>query len=305
MRNIKKLIKMTAKIISGKEISDRLKQELTLEVSEIKKNFDKTPTLAVILVGNDPASQVYVGSKEKAAHKVGMNSIQFKMAEDISQSVLTKKIQELNNDENVHGILVQLPLPKHLDAKKVIYTIDPKKDVDGFHIINAGKLAVGDIEGDEKAMIPCTPLGSLYLIKEAIGSDDLSGKKVLVIGSSNIVGAPLARLLMLKKATVSVANSSTKNLKNECLQADIIISAVGRSNLITADMIKEGAIIIDVGINRIFCEDGTSKIVGDIDFENVKKKAFAITPVPGGVGPMTIAFLLKNTVECFYKLNNK
>lgn len=294
---------MTAQIINGKEVAAQMRVEIAKEVEEIKKKFHITPTLVVILVGSDPASEVYVRNKEKAAHSVGMNSIQFKMAGDISESELVTKIIELNEDKKIHGILVQLPLPKHIDAKKIIRTIDYRKDVDGFNIINVGKLSVGDITGEDKAIIPCTPLGCMHLLKSVKGKN-LAGLKTLVLGSSNIVGRPLARLLMLESCTVTIANRSTRDLKAECLQADVIISATGVANLVTADMVKKGAVIIDVGINRVAAEDGKTKLVGDVDFENVKKVASAITPVPGGVGPMTIAYLLKNTLESCLKLIN-
>ncbi|MFZ9470318.1 MAG: bifunctional 5,10-methylenetetrahydrofolate dehydrogenase/5,10-methenyltetrahydrofolate cyclohydrolase [Rickettsiales bacterium] len=290
----------TDKIINGKEISEKLKLEIAKKVNEIKKEFKVTPTLAVILVGNDPASEVYVSNKEKSAHNVGMNSIQFKMSADISEAELIAKIEELNNDKKVHGILVQLPLPKHIDAKKVIHNINYKKDVDGFHVINVGKLSIGEIDGIDKAMIPCTPLGCIHLLKSVKGNN-LAGLKTLVIGSSNIVGRPLARLLMLESCTVTIANRSTKDLKAECLQADVIFSGAGVINLITKDMVKENSIIIDIGINRVATENGKHKITGDVDFENVKTVASAITPVPGGVGPMTIAYLLQNTLDCCLK----
>jgi methylenetetrahydrofolate dehydrogenase (NADP+)/methenyltetrahydrofolate cyclohydrolase len=257
--------------------------------------------LAVILVGSDPASEVYVSNKEKAAHAVGMNSLQFKLAADISEADLISKIEGLNKDVKVHGILVQLPLPKHIDTKKIIHAIDHRKDVDGFHVINVGKLSIGEVEGVDKASIPCTPLGCVHLLKTVKGKN-LAGLKVLVIGSSNIVGRPLARLLLLEKCTVTIANSSTRDLKSECLQADAIISAAGVPGFIKADMVKKDAVVIDVGINRITTSDGKSKLVGDVDFENVKNVASAITPVPGGVGPMTIAYLLKNTLDCCLKI---
>lgn len=294
---------MTAKIINGKEIAASLKLEIAKQVEKIKKDLHVTPSLAVILVGNDPASEVYVGNKEKAAHLVGMNSLQYKLAEDISQEALIVQIEELNADKKIHGILVQLPLPKHIDAATVIRAIDHRKDVDGFHVINVGKLSVGEIDGEEKALIPCTPLGCMHLIKSDLGSD-LSGLKAVIVGSSNIVGRPLARLLMLEKCTVTIANSSTKDLKAECLQADILVSATGVAGLIKADMVKKDAVVIDVGINRITLEDGKTKLVGDVDFENVKNVASAITPVPGGVGPMTITYLLKNTLDCCVGLSS-
>jgi len=293
---------MTAKIINGKEIAASLKLEIAKQVEKIKKDLHVTPSLAVILVGNDPASEVYVGNKEKAAHLVGMNSLQYKLAEDISQEALIAQIEELNADKKIHGILVQLPLPKHIDAATVIRAIDYRKDVDGFNVINVGKLSVGEIDGDEKALIPCTPLGCMHLIKSDLGHD-LSGLKAVIVGASNIVGRPLARLLMLEKCTVTIANSSTKDLKAECLQADILVSATGVAGLIKANMVKKNAVVIDVGINRITLSDGKTKLVGDVDFENVKNVASAITPVPGGVGPMTIAYLLKNTLDCCARLS--
>jgi methylenetetrahydrofolate dehydrogenase (NADP+)/methenyltetrahydrofolate cyclohydrolase len=292
---------MTAQIINGKEIAALMKLEISAQVEEIKKNFQITPCLAVILVGKDPASEVYVSNKEKAAHAVGMNSIQIKMAADISEDDLVTKIIELNEDKKVHGILVQLPLPKHINTKKIIHTINPKKDVDGFNVINVGKLSTGEIDGEEKALIPCTPLGCIHLLKSVKGKN-LAGLKTLVIGSSNIVGRPLARLLMLESCTVTIANRSTKDLKFECLQADVVISAAGVPDLIKSDMVKKDAVVIDVGINRITTSDGKTKLVGDVDFESVKNVASAVTPVPGGVGPMTIAYLLQNTLDCCLKL---
>lgn len=292
---------MSAQIINGKEIALQLRKNITSRVEDIKKKFNITPTLAVIMVGNDPASEVYVGNKEKSAHAVGMNSIQFKLSADISEAELISKIEELNNDKNVHGILVQLPLPKHIDAKKVIHKINYNKDVDGFNVINVGKLSIGEVEGVDKAMIPCTPMGCIHLLKFVKG-DNLAGLKTLVIGSSNIVGRPLTRLLMLENCTVTVANSKTKDLKTECLQADVIFSGAGVPNLINKEMVKKGATIIDIGINRINIGEGKYKITGDVNFEEVKEVASAITPVPGGVGPMTIAYLLQNTLDCCLKL---
>jgi methylenetetrahydrofolate dehydrogenase (NADP+)/methenyltetrahydrofolate cyclohydrolase len=295
---------MTAQIIDGKKIAYELRQEIANNVADIKSKYRIIPGLAVILVGNDPASEVYVSNKEKAAHQVGMNSFQYKLAHDISEQELIDKIHELNCDKNIHGILVQLPLPKNIDANKVILAIDPKKDVDGFNIINVGKLSIGQINGSEKAIVPCTPLGCLDLIKKTVG-ENLAGKKALIIGTSNIVGRPLTRLLMLEGCTVTCANRSTKDLKKECLQAEIIISATGVAGLIKADMVGKDSVVIDVGINRINDSNNKTKLVGDVDFENVKEIVKAITPVPGGVGPMTIAYLLKNTLECCLKLINK
>ncbi|MES2676821.1 MAG: tetrahydrofolate dehydrogenase/cyclohydrolase catalytic domain-containing protein [Pseudomonadota bacterium] len=290
-----------AKIIDGKQIATDLKLELAKEVEQIKAQYGVIPGLAVILVGNDPASEVYVSNKEKAAHLVGMNSILYKFASNISEEDLLNKITDLNNDQNVHGILVQLPLPKHIDSKKVIHSIDYKKDVDGFNLINVGKLSVGDVEGKDAAIIPCTPLGSVHLLKSALGNN-LKGLKTLVIGSSNIVGRPLARLLMLEGCTVTIANSNTKDLPAECLAADVILTATGVAGLIKANMVKKGAAIIDIGINRIDLGTGKTKLVGDVDFDAVKEIAGFITPVPGGVGPMTIAYLLKNTLSCCLKI---
>ena len=292
---------MTAKIINGKEIATGLRQGIAKEIEEIKKKHNITPGLAVILLGNDAASEVYVSNKEKAAHAVGMNSLQYRLAAETTEAELLGKIKELNEDKKVHGILVQLPLPKHIDTKKIIHAIDYRKDVDGFNVINVGKLAVGEIDGDEKAIAPCTPLGCIHLLK-IIAGNNLAGLKTLVVGTSNIVGRPLARLLMLENCTVTIANRSTRDLKAECLQADVIISAAGAPGLIKADMVKKNAIVIDVGINRVNLADGKTKLVGDVDFENVQEVASAITPVPGGVGPMTIAYLLKNTLDCCLRL---
>jgi len=248
------------------------------------------------LVGDDPASHIYVSAKEKQAKEVGMDSIKITLPNDISEENLLIEIQNLNQNPKIHAILVQLPLPKHINSDKVIETIDPNKDVDGFHLINVGKLTIGKVE---EAVIPCTAIGSLHLINEI--EPNISGKNILVIGSSNIVGMPLSRLLMHKKATVTIANSKTRNLKFLCQNSDIIISATGVAGLVTADMIHENSILIDVGINRITQNDGTTKLVGDIDFENCAKKAKAITPVPGGVGPMTIAYLLRNCLDLCQK----
>jgi len=287
---------MTAKIIDGKKIAQNLKNNIAIEVAELKKKHNITPTIAVILVGDDPASHIYVSAKEKQAKEVGMDSIKITLPNDISEENLLIEIQNLNQNPKIHAILVQLPLPKHINSDKVIETIDPNKDVDGFHLINVGKLTIGKVE---EAVIPCTAIGSLHLINEI--EPNISGKNILVIGSSNIVGMPLSRLLMHKKATVTIANSKTRNLKFLCQNSDIIISATGVAGLVTADMIHENSILIDVGINRITQNDGTTKLVGDIDFENCAKKAKAITPVPGGVGPMTIAYLLRNCLDLCQK----
>lgn len=293
---------MTAQIIDGKAIANKIRQEIALEVTKIKEKTGKVPTLAVILVGDDPASHVYVRNKEKAANAAMIRSLSFRFQDNVSEDDLIIKIKELNADNDVNGILVQLPLPAHIDSRKVIYAIDPNKDVDGFNIVNVGKLSVGDVDGDGGAIVPCTPLGCIHLTKIALGND-LSGLKALVIGSSNIVGRPLARLLMLEGCTVTIANRSTKDLAAEVRQADIVIPATGVVNLVKKDMVKKGAVVIDVGINRVTDENGVDFLVGDVDFESVKEVAKAITPVPGGVGPMTIAYLLKNTLKCFNKMN--
>ncbi len=301
-----------AQIIDGKLIAANFREEIAIEVAKIKKEHEITPTLAVILVGCDPASEVYVSNKEKTPHSVGMNSIQFKFSAETTQKELIAKIDELNNDPKIHGILVQLPLPSHINSKAVIHNIPPLKDVDGFTIENVGKLSIGDIKDDENsygAIVPCTPLACLHLIKNAVENSSvfqrnigLTGLKALVIGASNIVGRPLARLLMLEGCTVTIANRSTRNLSAETLQADIIIVATGVVNLLKKEMVKKGAIIIDVGINRVKINHLESKIVGDVDFDQVKKVASAITPVPGGVGPMTIAYLLQNTIKCCLRI---
>jgi methylenetetrahydrofolate dehydrogenase (NADP+)/methenyltetrahydrofolate cyclohydrolase len=294
---------MTAQLIDGKKIALELQQEIAAEVSKLKNDHSIIPALAVILVGGDPASEVYVRNKKIAATTIGMHSIDCSLPKDVSEAELIAKIEEFNRDPNIHGILVQLPLPAHIDSRKVIFAIDYRKDVDGFHVINVGKLSIGEVSGPDAALIPCTPLGSLHLLKQLYGNKSLAGLKALVIGSSNIVGRPLARLLMLEGCTVTIANRSTKDLKAECLQSDVIFAATGVVNLIKQDMVNSQSIVIDIGINRISDKDGKTKIVGDIDFESVKNVAKAITPVPGGVGPMTIAYLLKNTVECAKKLN--
>ncbi|MDK2822828.1 MAG: methylenetetrahydrofolate dehydrogenase / methenyltetrahydrofolate cyclohydrolase [Clostridia bacterium] len=276
---------MSAKIIDGKETARKLRETIKTQVENLKaKGF--TPGLAVVLVGNDPASQVYVGHKEKACKEVGFHSEVYRLPETTSQEELLKLIDNLNNDKNIHGILVQLPLPGHLNEKEVINKISPVKDVDGFHPLSAGALFVG-----EKSLVPCTPKGCIHLIKET--GFDLQGKKAVVVGRSNIVGKPVAILLLNENATVTICHSRTKNLKAELLEADVVVAAVGKPNFITGDMIKPGAVVIDVGINRL----DNGKLVGDVEFETAKEKAGWITPVPGGVGPMTIAMLLQNTLE--------
>jgi len=280
-------------LIDGKKIAAELREELKKEVSELKTKFNKIPGLTVILVGEDPASRIYVKNKEKFAKEVGMNSEAIRYPADLEEKVLLNKIKELNKDDKVSGILVQLPLPKHIDKRKVIETIDHEKDVDGFHPMNVGNLSSG-----YDSSIPCTPLGCSLLLKKV--EKNLSGKHAVVIGRSNLNGKPMTQLLLKENCTVTITHSKTKDLKAECLRADIIIAAVGIPELVKGDWVKKGAIVIDVGINKT--EKG---IVGDVAFDEVSKVVGALTPVPGGVGPMTIACLLKNTVECFKKAQSK
>ena len=284
-------------IINGKEFAVSLRAKVKTYVEEIKKKENVTPGLAVILVGEDPASQVYVRNKGKQTIEAGMNSYEHKLDASTSRETLLTLIQKLNNDEKVHGILCQLPLPEHLNEEEVINSIDPKKDVDGFHISNVGLLNTG-----QKSMIPCTPLGCLLLLKEALGT--LSGKNAVIIGRSNIVGKPMASLLLKESCTVTIAHSRTEDIEALCAQADILVAAVGKPQMVDKKWVKKGAIVIDVGINRIKKTiDGEEKniLVGDVKFEDVKNVAGGITPVPGGVGPMTIACLLANTVTSCYR----
>jgi len=276
-------------IIDGKKAAANLRIELKKKVSELKSKYNKVPGLTVILVEEDAPSKIYVRNKEKSAIEVGLNSEVIKYSADIEEQVLLDKIKELNIDKKVSGILVQLPLPKHIDKRKVIESIDHGKDVDGFHPMNVGNLSSG-----YDSSIPCTPLGCILLLKQV--EKNLSGKHAVVIGRSNLNGKPMTQLLLKENCTVTITHSKTKNLKTECLRADIIIAAVGIPKLVKGDWIKKDAIIIDVGINKT-----SSGIVGDVDFEEVSKVARAVTPVPGGVGPMTIACLLNNTIECFKK----
>ena len=283
-------------IIDGKAFSEKLRAEITRKVDLLKKNHSLTPGLAVVLVGEDPASEVYVRSKGKQTIEVGMNSYEHKRSSEISQEELLELIDKLNNDPSVHGILVQLPLPKHIDEALVINSVAADKDVDGFNLSNVGKLATG-----AEGIVPCTPLGSMMMLKDHLG--DLSGMKAIVVGRSNIVGKPMAALLLKENCTVTIAHSRTRDLAAECRQADILIAAVGRPEMVKGDWIKPGATVIDVGINRIETEDGGKKLVGDVEFESASKVAGAITPVPGGVGPMTIACLLHNTLQQACRLN--
>ena len=279
-------------IIDGKKIAETLRQKLKKEIIEIKSSFKSVPGLTVILIGEDPASKIYVRNKEKFSKEIGINSEVIKYPENIEEKEVLSKIIELNKNKKVSGILVQLPLPKHINKQKVIETVLPEKDVDGFHPINVGNLSSGY---DSK--IPCTPLGCFILLKEV--EKNLSGKHAVVIGRSNLNGKPMAQLLLKENCTVTITHSKTKDLKSQCNKADIIIAAVGKPKLVKGDWVKKNAIVIDVGINKT--SDG---IVGDVDFNEVSKVARAITPVPGGVGPMTIACLLRNTVECFKRANS-
>ena len=284
-------------IIDGKKFSQALRDKVKNCVEVIKEKKGVTPGLAVILVGEDPASQVYVRNKGKQTLEAGMNSYEHKLDASTSSDVLLNLIKKLNKDENVHGILCQLPLPNHLNEKEVINSIDPEKDVDGFHISNVGLLNTG-----QKSMIPCTPLGCLLLLKDRIGN--LSGKSAVIVGRSNIVGKPMANLLLQENCTVTIAHSRTKNIESTCAQADIIVAAVGRPEMIKKEWVKPGATVIDVGINRITKKiDGVEKtvLVGDVCYSDMAGVAAGVTPVPGGVGPMTIACLLANTVTACYR----
>ena len=280
-------------IIDGKKISAVLREKLKEKVSKLKSTYNAVPGLTVILVGEDPPSKIYVKNKEKSAIEVGINSEVIRYQDNVEEKVVLNKIKELNENDKVSGILVQLPLPKHIDKRKVIETINPNKDVDGLHPMNVGNLSSG-----YDSMVPCTPLGCYLLIKDV--EKDLNGKHAVVIGRSNLNGKPMTQLLLKENCTLTITHSKTKDLKAECARADIIIAAVGRPKLVKADWVKKDAIVIDVGINKT-----DSGLVGDVDFDGVSKVAKAITPVPGGVGPMTIACLLSNTVECFMKAQSK
>ncbi|CAO3376902.1 bifunctional methylenetetrahydrofolate dehydrogenase/methenyltetrahydrofolate cyclohydrolase FolD [Azospirillum argentinense] len=282
-----------ARIIDGKAFAAGLRARVAEGVAALKASHGVTPGLAVVLVGEDPASQVYVRSKEKALADLGMNSFDHHMPADLGEAELLALIDQLNADPAVHGILVQLPLPKHIDTARVLARIVPEKDADGFHVVNAGLLATGGAG----AIVPCTPLGSLLLLRDTLGND-LKGKRALVLGRSNIVGKPMAQLLLQQDCTVTVAHSRTQDLPGECRRADILVAAVGRPEMVRGDWIKPGAVVIDVGINRIPhpTEPGKTKLVGDVAYDEAVKVAGAITPVPGGVGPMTIACLMLNTL---------
>ena len=284
-----------AQRVSGTEFAKSLRARLAGQVEGLKKDHGLTPGLAVVLVGDDAPSQIYVRSKGKMTLEVGMNSWTYKMPEETTQEELLAKVTELNSDPSVHGILVQLPLPGHLNERPIIAAIDPAKDVDGLTNENAGLLLSGG-----EGLFSCTPVGCMMLIKDVLG-DDLSGKRAIVIGRSNLVGKPVAQLLMRKNATVTMAHSRTDDLPGDCRRADIVIAAVGRPEMVRGNWIKHGAVVIDVGINRVpdtreGAEEGKTRLVGDVCYEEVAEKAAAITPVPGGVGPMTIACLLHNTL---------
>lgn len=287
---------MSPKIIDGKAIAKEIREEIKKEAQELKEKHNITPGLVTILVGEDPASISYVKGKQKTAQNLGFYSIEERLPENVSEDELLKLIDKYNNDSKIHGILVQLPLPKHINEKKVLYAINPKKDVDGFHPVNMGKMIIG-----EPCFLPCTPHGILILLEKSGAQVD--GADVVVVGRSNIVGKPVANLLMQKRkpignATVTVCHTGTKDLTSHTKRADILIVAVGKPKFITADMVKEGAVVIDVGVNRIgTTPEGKAILCGDVDFDAVKEKASAITPVPGGVGPMTITMLMKNTLE--------
>ena len=282
-----------AEIIDGKAFAQKLLSRIKTATEVIKKQYNSTPGLAVVLVGEDPASEVYVRNKGRQTIECGMASFEHKLTDKVSQTELLDLIHKLNSDDSVDGILVQLPLPEHIDPQAVLDAINPEKDVDGFHVVNAGKLATG---GD--ALVPCTPLGCLLMLKDYFG--DLSGKNAVVVGRSNIVGKPMAALLTRESCTVTIAHSRTKDLPSVCRSADILIAAVGKAEMVQKSWVSDETVVIDVGINRIPAPErgeGKMRLVGDVDFDEVKRKAKAITPVPGGVGPMTIAVLLRNTVE--------
>jgi len=285
---------MTARIIDGKAAAAGVRARVADIAADFARRTGRQPGLATVLVGEDPASAVYVRSKGKATSEAGMASFSHKLPDTTSEAELLDLVDRLNRDDSVDGILVQLPLPPQVDASRVIAAIDPAKDVDGFHPINVGRLATG-----LEALVPCTPYGCLYLLKQELGS--IAGKEAVVIGRSNIVGKPMALLLIGESATVTVAHSRTKDLPDVVRRADIVVAAVGRPEMVRGDWIKPGATVIDVGINRVPTEDGKSRLVGDVDYAGASQHAAAITPVPGGVGPMTIAMLLRNTVVAAHR----
>lgn len=279
---------MSAKILDGKKTAKRIKEELRAEVEKISAQTGKKPILAVLIVEGDSASRTYVNGKKRDCEEVGILAEEYEFPSDASENDLLKCIEKLNKRDDIDGILCQLPLPSHMDEKKILLSIDPKKDVDAFHPVNAGKIMIGDYD-----FLPCTPAGVMELIHES--GIDVEGKDCVVIGRSNIVGKPQAMLLLHENATVTICHSKTKNLAEKTKRAEILVAAIGKAKFITADMVAEGAVVIDVGMNR----DENGKLCGDVDFENVREKVYAITPVPGGVGPMTRAMLMKNTVTAF------
>ena len=280
-------------IIDGKAHAARLRATVAAEVAALKAKGGVAPGLAVVLVGNDPASEIYVGNKGKACREAGMESFDYRLPATVTQAELIAKVEELNRDAKVHGILVQLPLPKHINEAAIINAVNPAKDVDGFHVVNAGRLATG-----QDGLVPCTPLGCVIMLKELLG-DELAGKHAIVLGRSNIVGKPMVQLLLRENCTVSIGHSRSKNLAMLSRRADIVIAAIGKAEIVKEEWIKNGAVVIDVGINRITLTDGSKKLVGDVAFGEAAARARAITPVPGGVGPMTIACLLANTVKAY------
>tara|TARA_B000000475_G_scaffold113952_1_gene92247 strand:- start:213 stop:1112 length:900 start_codon:yes stop_codon:yes gene_type:complete len=291
---------MATSIIDGKDYASRLRSKLKIAVNDLKEKHKIVPGLAVVLVGNDPASEIYVRNKGIQTKEAGMNSFEYRLPENTSEDDLLEKVEELNTDKSVNGILVQFPVPKHMEQQKIIERILPSKDVDGLHPVNSGYLASG-----LKGLVPCTPQGASLLIKDSLPS--LSGLHAVIVGRSNLVGKPIAQLLLKENCTVTICHSRTKNLQETCLSADILVAAVGIPELVKGDWVKDGAVVIDVGINRLPAPekgDGKTKLVGDVDFEGAKNRASAITPVPGGVGPMTIACLLLNTLAATCTQNN-
>jgi methylenetetrahydrofolate dehydrogenase (NADP+)/methenyltetrahydrofolate cyclohydrolase len=291
---------MATSIIDGKDYASRLRGKLKIAVNDLKEKHKIVPGLAVVLVGNDPASEIYVRNKGIQTKEAGMNSFEYRLPENTSEDDLLAKVEELNTDKSVNGILVQFPVPKHMEQQKIIEKILPSKDVDGLHPLNSGYLASG-----LKGLVPCTPQGVSLLIKDSLPS--LSGSHAVIVGRSNLVGKPIAQLLLKENCTVTICHSRTKNLQETCLSADILVAAVGIPELVKGDWVKDGAVVIDVGINRLPAPEkgeGKTKLVGDVDFEGAKNRASAITPVPGGVGPMTIACLLLNTLAATCAQNN-
>ena len=291
---------MATSIIDGKDYASRLRGKLKIAVNDLKEKHKIVPGLAVVLVGNDPASEIYVRNKGIQTKEAGMNSFEYRLPENTSEDDLLAKVEELNTDKFVNGILVQFPVPKHMEQQKIIERILPSKDVDGLHPVNSGYLASG-----LKGLVPCTPEGASLLIKDSLPS--LSGLHAVIIGRSNLVGKPIAQLLLKENCTVTICHSRTKNLQETCLSADILVAAVGIPELVKGDWVKDGAVVIDVGINRLPAPEkgeGKTKLVGDVDFEGAKNRASSITPVPGGVGPMTIACLLLNTLAATCTQNN-